>query len=91
MGRSGAYGDGFYNTLKLKRGKRFATVNGAVMRSHSMKDEVKSLSMTNNLTVPKRNTHFSPELDHDKRNQKYYRSLFRKKKMLPQTKPKTNA
>lgn len=72
---------GFTSTLKLKRSKRFATMNG-VMRSHSMRNFMKTSSpIIDNLTLPKRTTHFSPELNHDsKRNQKNYRSiLFRKK------------
>lgn len=75
---------GFANTLKIKRNKRFATMNG-VMRSHSMRNFIKTSSpIIDTLTLPKRTTHFSPELNHEnKRNQKNYRSiLFRKKPNL---------
>lgn len=82
--------DGFGNTLKIKRSKRFATMNGVIMRSHSMKGLIKSPSPTNMLTLPKRTTYFSPELDHDKRNQKYYRSILFRKKSTPSTKSNTN-
>lgn len=76
--------NGFANTLKIKRNKRFATMNG-VMRSHSMRNFIKSSSpIIDTLTMPKRTTHFSPELNHEsKRNSKNYRSiLFRKKPNL---------
>lgn len=78
-------GHDFGNTLKIKRSKRFATMNGVLMRSQSMKGLIKS-PPTNTLTLPKRTTYFSPELDQDKRNQKHYRSILFHKKSIPSTK-----
>lgn len=85
IGASDTYKDG-YGTLKIKRSKRFSTMNG-VMRSHSMKGFIKTSSPIDNLTLPKRTTHFSPELNHDKRNQKLYRSILFRKKPIIATKP----
>lgn len=85
---SNAQGDGF-STLKIKRSKRFTTMN-SVMRSHSMRGFIKASSPIDNLTLPKRTTHFSPELNHDKRNQKNYRSLLFRKKPTISTKSNSN-
>lgn len=71
--------EGFGGTLKLKRSKRFST-GTVVNRSYSMRGVMKSSPLVDDLGTPNRNTHFSPELDQNKRQQKRYRSiLFRKK------------
>lgn len=84
IGDSNANMDGF-NTLKTKRTKRFSTMNG-VMRSHSMKGFIKTSPSIDKQTLPNRTTHFSPELNIDKRNQKLYRSILFRKKPIPSTK-----
>lgn len=67
-----------FGTMKLKRHKRFSTTTGVLNRTQSMLGYLKSPD--GHYDAPNRNTHFSPELDHGKRNQKRYRSiLFRKK------------
>lgn len=85
FGSSSALADGF-GTFKFRKTKRFSTMNG-IMRSHSMKGAVKPTLPIDSLTLPKRATHFSPELDHDKRNNKYYRSILFRKKPVLSTKP----
>lgn len=80
----------FGSTLKLKRTKRFPTLNGALMRSHSMKNFIKSPSTSNFSTTPKRTTCFSPELEQGKRNQKLYRSILFRKKSISSSKNDKN-
>lgn len=70
-----------FKTLKLKRNKRFLPMNG-IVRSHSLK----SSSPIDTQNLQKRTTYFSPELDHEKRDHKYYRSILFRKKVAHTTK-----
>lgn len=78
---AGSNHENAFNTMKLKRSKRFATADHSMMRSYSMRGS------TTSVATPKRSTFFfSPEMDVGKRNQKYYRSFLFRKKPLTLTK-----
>lgn len=71
-------------TFKIKRNKQCSTTNATIVRSHSMNESFKSPLLNN--SEPMQDTHFSPEIDGDRRNRSYYHSILFRKKSNPSSK-----